>query len=68
VANLELLALEHARLNLKDHGVPDRRERQRPRLTLGATGLWSAALGAAMQPISRTFDPRFAAILKAGQP
>ena len=48
--------------------VAHRRERQRPRLTLGATGLWSAALGAAMQPISRTFDPQFTAILKAGQP
>ena len=48
--------------------VAHRRDRQRPRLTLGATGLWSAALGAAMQPISRTFDPRFTAILKAGQP
>jgi predicted NBD/HSP70 family sugar kinase len=48
--------------------VARRRERQRPRLTLGATGLWSAALGAAMQPISRTFDPQFAAILKAGAP
>jgi len=48
--------------------VAHRRERERPRLTLGATGLWSAALGAAMQPISRTFDPQFAAILKAGAP
>jgi len=48
--------------------VAHRRERQRPRLTLGATGLWSAALGAAMQPISRTFDPQFTAILKAGAP
>ena len=48
--------------------VANRRERQRPRLTLGATGLWSAALGAAMQPISRTFDPQFGAILKVGTP
>jgi predicted NBD/HSP70 family sugar kinase len=48
--------------------VAHRRERERPRLTLGATGLWSAALGAAMQPISRTFDPQFTAILKAGAP
>jgi len=48
--------------------VAHRRDRQHPRLTLGATGLWSAALGAAMQPISRTFDPQFAAILKAGVP
>jgi hypothetical protein len=30
--------------------------------------VWSAALGAAMQPISRTFDPQFTAILKAGAP
>jgi hypothetical protein len=48
--------------------VANRRDRQRPRLTLGATGLWSAALGAAMQPISRTFDPQFGAILKVGTP
>jgi predicted NBD/HSP70 family sugar kinase len=48
--------------------VAHRRERARPRLTLGATGLWSAALGAAMQPISRTFDPQFTAILKASAP
>ncbi|HEY1382520.1 MAG TPA: ROK family transcriptional regulator [Dongiaceae bacterium] len=46
----------------------DRRDRQHPRLTVGATGLWSAALGAAMQPISRTFDPQFGAILKVGTP
>jgi predicted NBD/HSP70 family sugar kinase len=48
--------------------VAHRRDRLHPRLTLGATGLWSAALGAAMQPISRTFDPQFAAILKASAP
>lgn len=48
--------------------VAHRRDRRRPRLTLGATGLWSAALGAAMQPISRTFDPQFGAILKVGTP
>ena len=46
--------------------VAHRRERAQPRLTVGATGLWSAALGAAMQPISRTFDPQFGAILKVG--
>ena len=46
--------------------VAHRRERAHPRLTVGATGLWSAALGAAMQPISRTFDPQFGAILKVG--
>jgi predicted NBD/HSP70 family sugar kinase len=48
--------------------VAHRRERAHPRLTVGATGLWSAALGAAMQPISRTFDPQFGAILKVGTP
>jgi predicted NBD/HSP70 family sugar kinase len=48
--------------------VAHRRERTHPRLTIGATGLWSAALGAAMQPISRTFDPQFGAILKVGAP
>jgi predicted NBD/HSP70 family sugar kinase len=48
--------------------IAHRRDRRQPRLTLGATGLWSAALGAAMQPISRTFDPQFTAILKAGAP
>ncbi|HET6159742.1 MAG TPA: ROK family transcriptional regulator [Dongiaceae bacterium] len=46
--------------------IAHRRERAHPRLTVGATGLWSAALGAAMQPISRTFDPQFGAILKVG--
>jgi predicted NBD/HSP70 family sugar kinase len=47
--------------------VADRRNRQRPRLTIGANGLWSVAIGAAMQPISRTFDPRFDAIMKAAR-
>jgi predicted NBD/HSP70 family sugar kinase len=48
--------------------VADRRDRQRPRLTIGANGLWSVALGAALQPISHTFDPRFDAITKAINP
>lgn len=35
-----------------------------PRLQLGMTDSWSVALGAAAEPISRAFDPRFSAILK----
>lgn len=35
-----------------------------PRLQLGMTDPWSVALGAAAEPISRAFDPRFSAILK----
>lgn len=35
-----------------------------PRLQLGITDPWSIALGAAAEPISRAFDPRFSAILK----
>jgi predicted NBD/HSP70 family sugar kinase len=44
--------------------VSDRPARQLPRLTLGAADLWTVAQGAAMEPISRTFDPQFRAILK----
>jgi hypothetical protein len=42
----------------------DRRTRHLPRLQLGITDPWSVALGAAAEPISRAFDPRFSAILK----
>jgi predicted NBD/HSP70 family sugar kinase len=42
----------------------ERRERSLPRLQLGMTDPWSVALGAAAEPISRAFDPRFSAILK----
>jgi predicted NBD/HSP70 family sugar kinase len=42
----------------------DRRDRVLPRLQLGMTDPWSVALGAAAEPISRAFDPRFSAILK----
>jgi predicted NBD/HSP70 family sugar kinase len=42
----------------------DRRNRPLPRLQLGITDPWSVALGAAAEPISRAFDPRFSAILK----
>lgn len=44
--------------------IADRPSRSLPRLQLGITGPWSVALGAASEPISRTFDPRFSAILK----
>jgi predicted NBD/HSP70 family sugar kinase len=44
--------------------IADRRSRQAPRLQLGITDPWAVALGAAAEPISRTFDPRFSAILK----
>ncbi|MDB5524989.1 MAG: transcriptional regulator/sugar kinase [Rhizobium sp.] len=42
----------------------ERRDRTLPRLQLGMTDPWSVALGAAAEPISRAFDPRFSAILK----
>ncbi len=35
-----------------------------PRLQAGLADPWSAALGAAAEPIARAFDPRFSAILK----
>jgi predicted NBD/HSP70 family sugar kinase len=45
--------------------VADRPGRNLPRLTLGTADLWAVAQGAAMAPISRTFDPQFRAILKS---
>ncbi|OBZ92273.1 ROK family transcriptional regulator [Pararhizobium polonicum] len=44
--------------------IADRPDRSAPRLQLGMTDPWSVALGAAAEPISRAFDPRFSAILK----
>jgi len=44
--------------------IAERRNRSLPRLQLGMTDPWSVALGAAAEPISRAFDPRFSAILK----
>jgi predicted NBD/HSP70 family sugar kinase len=44
--------------------ISDRPGRIFPRLQLGITDPWSIALGAAAEPISRAFDPRFSAILK----
>ncbi|WP_210328517.1 ROK family transcriptional regulator [Mesorhizobium amorphae] len=44
--------------------IADRPGRSLPRLQLGITDPWSIALGAAAEPISRAFDPRFSAILK----
>lgn len=44
--------------------IADRPGRTLPRLQLGMTDPWSVALGAAAEPISRAFDPRFSAILK----
>ncbi len=43
------------------------RVRSVPRLQLGRTDPWSVAQGAAVEPISRTFDPRYSALWK-GQP
>ena len=40
--------------------------RRLPRLTLGRADPWMVAIGAAAEPISRTFDPRFSAIQTAG--
>ena len=45
--------------------VADRSSRSLPRLTFGSADLWTVALGAAIQPIHRTFDPQFRAILKS---
>lgn len=42
----------------------DRRDRALPRLLLGMFDPWAVALGAAVEPIGRAFEPRFAAILK----
>lgn len=44
--------------------IADRRDRTLPRLQIGFTDPWAVAIGAAAEPISRTFDPRFSAILK----
>ncbi|OCP16313.1 ROK family transcriptional regulator [Ensifer sp. LC163] len=44
--------------------LADRRDRSLPRLQIGFTDPWAVAIGAAAEPISRTFDPRFSAILK----
>lgn len=44
--------------------IADRRDRTIPRLQVGMSDPWSVALGAAAGPISREFDPRYAAILK----
>lgn len=46
--------------------IADRPVRHLPRLQLGTTDPWAIAVGAAAEPISRAFDPRFSAILKAG--
>jgi predicted NBD/HSP70 family sugar kinase len=43
----------------------DRLHRVLPRLQLGMTDPWAVARGAAAEPISHAFDPRFSAILKA---
>ncbi len=44
--------------------IAEHRGRRLPRLQLGMTDPWAVALGAAAEPISRAFDPRFSAILK----
>lgn len=44
--------------------IAERQDRTLPRLQLGMNDPWSVALGAAAEPISRAFDPRFSAILK----
>ena len=46
--------------------VADHAERPYPRLMIGEADRWAVALGAATEPISREFDPRLAAMLKAG--
>jgi predicted NBD/HSP70 family sugar kinase/biotin operon repressor len=44
--------------------ISDRPNRTQPRLKLGIIDPWSIALGAAAEPISGEFDPRFSAMLK----
>jgi len=44
--------------------IADRPTRPLPRILIGETDRWAVALGAASEPISREFDPRFAAMLK----
>lgn len=46
--------------------VADHADRRHPRLLIGEADRWAVALGAATEPISREFDPRLAAMLKAG--
>ena len=46
--------------------IAERPVRRLARLQLGTTDPWAIAIGAAAEPISRAFDPRFSAILKAG--
>ncbi|GGA88271.1 sugar kinase [Brucella endophytica] len=41
-----------------------RRARNMPRIQAGLADPWAVALGAAAEPITRAFDPRFSAILK----
>ena len=45
--------------------IADRPSGKLPRLTFGTADLWTVSLGAAIQPIHRTFDPQFHAILKS---
>ena len=45
--------------------VATRPDRALPRLMIGDANRWAVALGAAAEPISRAFDPRLAAMLKA---
>lgn len=44
--------------------IAQRHGRAVPRLQMGITDPWSVAQGAAVEPISRTFDPRYSALLK----
>jgi hypothetical protein len=37
--------------------------RTRPRLIIGTAGPWAVAIGAATEPIARTYAPRFQALL-----
>jgi predicted NBD/HSP70 family sugar kinase len=46
--------------------LADHAGRSLPRVLIGDADRWAVALGAAVEPISREFDPRLAAMLKAG--
>jgi len=45
--------------------IAARPARQHARLILGGGNRWAVAIGAATEPISRAFDPRFSALLKS---
>jgi predicted NBD/HSP70 family sugar kinase len=43
--------------------IGDRPGRSQPRIIIGTAGPWAVAIGAATEPIARTYAPRFQALL-----